>query len=579
MGFSSTKYIEFMQQFWRHLAQYKVLWIFLFLDTIANYVQACLTPITPNEAFYLEMAQEPFEWGYIAQAPMVIWWVKLGTSWLGNSTIGIRLLSIVSGLIGKILLWNFIDQNNKQRKQLVFATILLSLLSLQFFCFLAMMDAAFFLFFSYFLWTMQRYVRSNSIAHALLLGFSISLLLYAKYESFIPVLVALVVFWQLFTRRSFILVLISLGITLFPHILYNIEHDFGPYQKLLHTYFLSPQTEHMQVRHMLGNLFTYSGFLLLPYSLYIVIVRGGASRFTLLISLLLILHLVLYNILAFYTNMQFWRGGVAISVCIVYLVYTYYLNNPGWQSVMLLNFMVAFALIVSYRVALSREMYNPFTNTQKYRQQLAFLTSMAEGKPIALVDMPQTLALAHCYFPKYSFLACSSSPATLSALDQHKYYQAFNGQRVLLVSKYHFVQADTFKFLENAFYCKDIPHFFDKGVARLKPYNGNKYIFNKVNKNWVLLAELNLPYDSEQLVNYDSSIVLTFRNNVSFHTLHTNYHIENKCYQNGNVLFKISIQIPQSVQAGASLCLNLTQAGLEIRRNPYYALQYPKNNK
>lgn len=561
-----------MQRFWRHFVSYKVLWIFLSLDTFANYIQAWLTPITLNEAFYLEIAREPFEWGYLDQAPMVIWWVKIGTNWLGNNTIGIRILSIISGLIGKILLWSFIDKNNKQRKQLVFVTILLSLLSLQFFCFLAMMDAAFFLFFSFFLWTMQRYEYSDSKGYALFLGLSMALLFYTKYESFIPVILFMLVFWNLFTRSSFIIVVISMLLSIFPLLLYNINHDFAPYQKLLHTYILNVPAKHIPWRHTFRNLFTYSGFLLLPCSLYIVIVRGGANRFTLLISLLLISHLILYSILSFYTSMDFWRGGVTISVCIVYLVYIYYLNNQGWQSIMLLNFMVAFALVLSYRVALSREIYNPFTNMHKYRNQIHFLTTINEGKPIVLVDMPHILALARFYFPQYSFLSYSSSPATLSVLDQHKYYKAFNDKPAVLLSSYNFSQADTFVFLNDNFYYKNIEHFYDKGVANIIPNNGVRYNIETVDSKSFLNAELSLPYDSEHLVDYDRNIVLTFKYNNKLNTIHSTYDIQHKYYKNGQAKFKISVTVPQPIPEAQKLCLNLSYYGLEIRRNQYYNL-------
>lgn len=65
--------------------------------TVARLVAAALIPITPDETYYWFWSRFP-SFGYFDHPPMVAWWIWLSTALFGNSTFGVRALSILAVL-------------------------------------------------------------------------------------------------------------------------------------------------------------------------------------------------------------------------------------------------------------------------------------------------------------------------------------------------------------------------------------------------------------------------------------------------------------------------------------------------
>ncbi len=81
------------------------LWQFVLLLLIIRLVGAALTPLTEDEAYYRQWAQTP-ALGYYDHPPMIAWWIWLGRALLGDSPVGIRLVSCLSASMASLLVFD-----------------------------------------------------------------------------------------------------------------------------------------------------------------------------------------------------------------------------------------------------------------------------------------------------------------------------------------------------------------------------------------------------------------------------------------------------------------------------------------
>jgi 4-amino-4-deoxy-L-arabinose transferase-like glycosyltransferase len=86
-------------------AQAPPLWLIGFLAavTLARLVAAAAIPLTEDEAYYRLWAAS-LQLGYYDHPPMIAWWIRAGTSLLGDHPLGLRLVpTLASGLTGLVV--------------------------------------------------------------------------------------------------------------------------------------------------------------------------------------------------------------------------------------------------------------------------------------------------------------------------------------------------------------------------------------------------------------------------------------------------------------------------------------------
>ncbi len=72
--------------------------------TLLRLALAAWLPLAPDEAYYFLWSRH-LQAGYFDHPPMVALWIRVGTTLLGNGTLGIRLLGPLSGALGSLLIW------------------------------------------------------------------------------------------------------------------------------------------------------------------------------------------------------------------------------------------------------------------------------------------------------------------------------------------------------------------------------------------------------------------------------------------------------------------------------------------
>ena len=77
---------------------------FIAVLTAIRLAIAAFAPLTGDEAYYRLWSLYP-DWGYYDHAPMVAWWMALGSALFGDTTFALRFLAPVSAGIGSLFLW------------------------------------------------------------------------------------------------------------------------------------------------------------------------------------------------------------------------------------------------------------------------------------------------------------------------------------------------------------------------------------------------------------------------------------------------------------------------------------------
>jgi 4-amino-4-deoxy-L-arabinose transferase-like glycosyltransferase len=82
----------------------RAVWITLAVLTVVRLIAAAYAGLSEDEAYYRLWALAP-SYGYLDHPPMVAWWIAAGQWLLGDNALAIRLLSVLSVVVGTLALW------------------------------------------------------------------------------------------------------------------------------------------------------------------------------------------------------------------------------------------------------------------------------------------------------------------------------------------------------------------------------------------------------------------------------------------------------------------------------------------
>ena len=185
------------------------------------FFQATFTELIDDEAYYWYYSKY-LDWGYFDHPPMIALFIKFGSLFLGRIEFGVRLFVILANLI-TIYLWEKIIQ---PANIALYYFIVSSVAVLHFYGFVATPDAPLLLFSTLSFYFYRQFIENENLQKALFLGISAALMFLSKYHGVLLALMVLLSNLKLLKNRLF---WIALGITticIFPHFLWQINHDF-----------------------------------------------------------------------------------------------------------------------------------------------------------------------------------------------------------------------------------------------------------------------------------------------------------------------------------------------------------------
>ena len=136
-----------------------ILLSFLAIWGILNLLQAFLTPLNNDEAYYWMYSKYP-AWGYFDHPPMIAIMIKAGYYLIKNE-LGVRLLVVLSNVLTLLLIRMLIYDESKSRKgnDLLFAMLIFLLPVFNIYGFIATPDAPLLLFTALFLVAFKQIFR------------------------------------------------------------------------------------------------------------------------------------------------------------------------------------------------------------------------------------------------------------------------------------------------------------------------------------------------------------------------------------------------------------------------------------
>ena len=195
------------------------------LVLFVNSVQSLFSPLLNDEPYYWLYSRN-LSWGYFDHPPMIALLVKTG-SLIFSGEFGVRLLCLLAGSTTFFLIYKLIE--GETQKKVSFKLIILLLCSslfLNLYSFLALPDTPMLLFAALFLLAYRRFINSENLINALLLGGTAALLLYSKYHGILLIAFTVLSNTRLLTKPLTYLAGFTALIVFIPHINWQVQHDF-----------------------------------------------------------------------------------------------------------------------------------------------------------------------------------------------------------------------------------------------------------------------------------------------------------------------------------------------------------------
>lgn len=199
------------------------IWFFLAGWLLLNILQAILTEITDDEAYYW-MYSRHLAWGYFDHPPMIALLIRAGYS-VFHSELGVRLLPVVMGT-GTIYLIYLLAGRPADVRLFVLMVFSIILMHLHMAGFLAIPDTPMLFFTALFFLLYRNYLEEDRFIWVVLLSLTIAAMFYSKYHSSLVILFTVLGNLKLMSRKSFWLIVLFTAALYLPHVIWQIDHDF-----------------------------------------------------------------------------------------------------------------------------------------------------------------------------------------------------------------------------------------------------------------------------------------------------------------------------------------------------------------
>jgi hypothetical protein len=185
-----------------------------------NFLSAFFTQLYADEAYYTLYAKH-LAFGYFDHPPMIALMIRMGL-YLFNNEFGVRLFSVISITIALYLIYELAEVN----KPLRYLIMILSVFGLNILGFLALPDSPLLLFAVLFFVVYRNFLRNESIVYALLLGLTISAMLYSKYHGLLIIIFTLMSNRKIIRSPRFYLAAFLALILYVPYIVWLFDNNF-----------------------------------------------------------------------------------------------------------------------------------------------------------------------------------------------------------------------------------------------------------------------------------------------------------------------------------------------------------------
>jgi len=397
-------------------------------------LQAIYTGLMADEAYYWMYSQQ-LDWGYFDHPPIVALVIS-ATSLILDTELGVRLGMIILHLLTIIL----IEYLVKPKIFLPFAALVSSVGILHFLGFLALPDTPFLFFFSLFLHTYRRFIKSEKWLIALTLGLAMAGMLLSKYHGFIIILLTLLSQPDLIRNSKAWLSIGVAAIFCLPHLLWQISYDFPSIKyhivdRSASTYFISYTLEHIA-----SQLFVLGPVAGLFFFFAVAKMQSKSQLEKTLKYLFWGGHLFFF-LLSFKGRVEA-HWTVFTLVPGLYFGYKWLFENTKYLKLLYRLATISLIFIVAVRVFimmdLTQHSWKPMAklNTKfNHTEQINFLLKVTKGHHVAIYDSYQ-LASLYNFYGEPSAISYTTYHGRRNQYDLWNSKENFSGKDVILLPNY-----------------------------------------------------------------------------------------------------------------------------------------------
>lgn len=351
-------------------------WLGLGLWTIINLLQARLTELDPDEAYYW-MYSHAIDWGYFDHPPAVALLIRLGTS-LIDGELGVRLMTVLLLLLTTNIIWVLVEKPQEKKGVFILLCLLVSMPMFQVYGFIATPDAPLLFTTALFFLFYKRFLEQENLGNALTLGFGMALLLYSKYHGLLVIGFTVLSNFKLWKKPWFYLAGIFGALLFFPHLWWQYQHDFPSFR-----YHLVGRDDPYELKHtfnyLVNQLLIFNPFLL-------PLIIGMLWKYPVREQLERAFYFIIIGFVGFFFMSTF-KGhaepqwNALLSIPLVIMLYRYSENKPSYQKWIQYIGLLSIGLFLITRTFL---IYAPFEIKSHFhnRQWVQELEDISGGVPL-----------------------------------------------------------------------------------------------------------------------------------------------------------------------------------------------------
>jgi hypothetical protein len=290
--------------------------LFLVAWGVLNLIQAGLTPINNDEAYYW-MYSKYLSWGYFDHPPMIALMIRIGYSFFHNE-LGVRFVTVLSQLAALSLIWSLINKEHNEKKEyvLLFFTLVVILPVCNIFGVIATPDAPLILFSAVFLLAYKRFLENENWKNTLFLGLSVAALLYSKYHSGLLIILVILSNLRLFKNIRFYSALFLALLLVFPHLFWQYSNEFPSLKYHLVDRVSGFNPDH--VPEYLGSQLLFHNPLILPILIWIMIKVRSKNLFDRALYFIIIGFFAFFLISSFRYRVQpQWTALIVVPMILI----------------------------------------------------------------------------------------------------------------------------------------------------------------------------------------------------------------------------------------------------------------------
>lgn len=379
----------------------KFLYPFLLIWILINLLQAGLTDLNNDEAYYWMYSQYP-AWGYFDHPPMIA--LMTGAGYLVfHNELGVRLMTILLMAASLLILWKLIDDSDYKKanlKYFIHLAIILPVFNI--YGFIATPDSPLIFFSALFLLLYKKFLEEDSWGISVFMGIVMAAMMYSKYHAALLFVFVILSNPALLKNIRFYFASL-LGVVLFlPHIYWQFDNDFPSFRYHLvdRVSGLNPEN----IPEYLGNLIAIQNPVIFLLALWLAFRRKPENQFD------RALYFILYGFMLFFflASLRYrvqpqWTSLMAIPVLL--LVFRSVGESPTVGKTIRWVTWVMLPIIVIARSALVFD-FLPLSflkdEFHDYKKKVKEISEIAGDRPVVFTNSYQDASVYTFYTGKFS---------------------------------------------------------------------------------------------------------------------------------------------------------------------------------